>query len=234
MADPLHVLVIDDEPQIRRFLRLSLAAEGMHADEAGTGAEGLQLARSAHPELIILDLGLPDADGLAVIPKIREFTAVPIVVLSVRNDDASKVQALDAGADDYLVKPFSVAELLARIRAAMRHRLQQQGALPIVDLGELKIDLVRRKVMLRDEEVKLSRKEYAILALLAQHVGKVVTQPQILREVWGKVHEADTQYLRVYVGQLRDKLGDDALAPRYIETEPGVGYRLLSGARSPG
>lgn len=226
MPDPIRVIVVDDEPQIRRFLRLSLSAEGMEVAEAASGAEGLALAKSGRPDLVVLDLGLPDTDGLALIPQIRTFSAVPIVVLSVRSDDAGKVQALDAGADDYLVKPFSTAELLARLRAALRHRLQQQGALPILMTGDLKVDLTVRKVWLGGKELKLSRKEYGILALLAQHAGRVVTQPQILREVWGKVHEEDTQYLRVYVGQLRDKLGDDAAAPRYIETEPGVGYRL--------
>lgn len=226
MTDPLRVLVIDDEPQIRRFLRLSLSVESMDVTEAATGAEGLRAVRSGRFDLVILDLGLPDLDGLSLIPKIREFSAVPMVVLSVRSDDDGKVHALDSGADDYLVKPFSIAELLARIRAAMRHRLQQQGAPPVIAVGELKIDLVRRRVCLGGDDLKLSRKEYAILALLAQHIGKVVTQPQILREVWGKIHEGDTQYLRVYIGQLRDKLGDDAMAPRYIETQPGVGYRL--------
>ena len=226
MPEPIRVLVVDDEPQIRRFLRLSLSAEGMEVAEAASGAEGLGLAKSGRPDLVVLDLGLPDTDGLTLIPQIRAFSAVPIVVLSVRSDDAGKVQALDAGADDYLVKPFSTAELLARLRAALRHRLQQQGALPILMTGDLKVDLTVRKVWLGGKELKLSRKEYGILALLAQHAGRVVTQPQILREVWGKVHEEDTQYLRVYVGQLRDKLGDDAAAPRYIETEPGVGYRL--------
>lgn len=226
MTDPLHVLIVDDEPQIRRFLRLSLTAEGLRVSEATTGAEGLQAVRRGAPDLLILDLGLPDIDGLSMIPAVREGSDVPILVLSVRDDDAGKVQALDAGADDYIVKPFSVAELLARIRTAMRHRLQQQGAAPVLDIGALRIDLLQRRVALGGRELRLSRKEYGILALLARHAGRVVTQPQILREVWGKVHEGDTQYLRVYIGQLREKLGDDAMAPRYIETEPAVGYRL--------
>jgi len=226
MSEPLQLLVIDDEPQIRRFLRLSLSAEGMHVEEAATAAEGLRACSIGHPDLVILDLGLPDMDGQDLLPRIRELSAAPIIVLSVRNDDDGKVRALDAGASDYVVKPFSVPELLARIRAAMRHRLQQQGLAPVLQTGELKIDLVRRNVWLRNHELRLSPKEYAILDLLARHPGRIVTQPHILREIWGKVHEEDTQYLRVYIGQLREKLGDDALNPRYIETRPGVGYRL--------
>lgn len=229
MADPIRVLVIDDEPQIRRFLRVSLSAEGMTVSEAQSGAEGLLQVQNAQPDLVILDLGLSDTDGLSLIPKIRKSSAVPIVVLSVRNDDHGKVRALDAGADDYLVKPFSTAELLARLRTALRHRLQQQGQAPLIVIGEMKIDLARRKIWLRSDEIKLSPKEYAILSLLAHNPGKIVTQTQLLREVWGEVHERDKHYLRVYVGQLRDKLEDDASAPRYIETQPGVGYRLLSG-----
>lgn len=226
MAESLRVLVIDDEPQIRKFLRLSLGAEGMTVLEADSAAGGLQALRAQQPDLVILDLGLPDADGLTLIPQIRAGSTAPIVVLSVRQDDADKVQALDAGADDYMVKPFSIGELLARLRTAMRHRLQQQGAQALVVTGDLSIDLTHRQVLLDGQDVQLSRKEFAILALLAKHAGRVVTQPQLLREVWGKLHEEDTQYLRVYVGQLREKLGDSAVAQRYIQTLPGVGYRL--------
>lgn len=226
MTSPIRVLVVDDEPQIRRFLRLSLAAEGYTVFEAGTVADGLRAVLQDRPDLVILDLGLPDADGLSLVPQIRERGTTPILVLSVRDDDDDKVRALDAGADDYVVKPFSVPELLARIRTALRHQLHQQGSPPVVVVKDLRIDLASRQVTRGDEVVRLSPKEYAILAMLARHAGKVVTQPQILREVWGKIHEEDTQYLRVYVGQIRDKLGDDALAPRYLETLPGVGYRL--------
>jgi two-component system KDP operon response regulator KdpE len=226
MTESLRVLIVDDEPQIRRFLRVSLSAEGMQVIEAANLAEARSALRSDRPDVMILDLGLPDGDGLDLIPQLRETSSLPIIVLSVRDDEAGKVRALDAGADDYLTKPFGTGELLARIRAALRHRLLASGAQPLVETGELKIDLSLRRVMLAGVELKLSRKEYAILEVLAKHAGRVVTQPQILREVWGKVHEDDTQYLRVYVGQLRHKLGDDAAAPRYLLTEPGVGYRL--------
>ena len=226
MTEPLRVLVVDDEPQIRRFLRVSLSAADMQVIEAANLAEARSALRSDRPDLMILDLGLPDGDGLDLIPQVREQSSLPIIVLSVRDDEAGKVRARDAGADDYLTKPFGTGELLARIRAALRHRLLADGAQPLVESGDLKIDLTLRRVSLAGVELKLSRKEYAILAVLAKHAGRVVTQPQILREVWGKVHEDDTQYLRVYVGQLRQKLGDDAAAPRYLLTEPGVGYRL--------
>ncbi|MDB5972745.1 MAG: hypothetical protein JWQ90_5195 [Hydrocarboniphaga sp.] len=226
MTESLRVLIVDDEPQIRRFLRVSLSAEGMQVFEAASLAEARSALRSDRPDLMILDLGLPDGDGLELIPQVRETSTLPIIVLSVRDDEFGKVRALDAGADDYLSKPFGTAELLARIRAALRHRLLADGARPIVETGELRIDLTLRRVSLAGVDLKLSRKEYAILEVLAKHAGRVVTQPQILREVWGKVHEDDTQYLRVYVGQLRQKLGDDAAAPKYLLTEPGVGYRL--------
>jgi two-component system KDP operon response regulator KdpE len=230
MAEPIKVLVIDDEPQIRRFLRISLSTEGMRVLEAGTAREGLAACRTEAPDLVVLDLGLPDADGLSLIPQLRQFSAVPVVVLSVRDHESAKVQALEAGADDYVVKPFGTAEFIARLRAALRHGLQAQGAAAVVSSGALRIDLARRQVWLEGAELKLSRKEYEILSLLARHAGKVVTQAHLLREIWGKAQDANTQYLRVYVGHLRDKLGDDAVAPRYIETLPGVGYRLRSEA----
>ena len=226
MTEAIRVLVIDDEPQIRKLLRVSLGAESLHVIEAANAEAGLIALRQDKPDVMILDLGLPDADGLDLIPRIRELSSVPIIVLSVRDDEGGKVRALDAGADDYLTKPFGIAELLARIRAALRHRLQASGSQPVIETGALRIDLTLRRVTLDGEELRLSRKEYAILAVLAKHAGRVITQPQLLREVWGKVHEEDTQYLRVYIGQLRQKLGDDAAAPRYVITEPGVGYRL--------
>lgn len=226
MTEAIRVLVVDDEPQIRKLLRVSLGAESLQVIEAANAEAGLAALRQDRPDVMILDLGLPDADGLELIPRIREISSVPIIVLSVRDDEGGKVRALDAGADDYLTKPFGIAELLARIRAALRHRLQASGSQPVIETGALRIDLTLRRVTLEGIELRLSRKEYAILAVLARHAGRVITQPQLLREVWGKVHEDDTQYLRVYVGQLRQKLGDDAAAPRYIVTEPGVGYRL--------
>jgi two-component system KDP operon response regulator KdpE len=226
MTETIRVLVVDDEPQIRKLLRVSLGAESLQVIEAANAEAGLLALKQYKPDLMILDLGLPDADGLDLIPRIREISSVPIIVLSVRDDEGGKVRALDAGADDYLTKPFGIAELLARIRAALRHRLQASGSQPVIETGALRIDLTLRRVTLDGIELRLSRKEYAILAVLARHAGRVITQPQLLREVWGKVHEDDTQYLRVYIGQLRHKLGDDAAAPRYVVTEPGVGYRL--------
>ncbi|WP_411886978.1 response regulator [Hydrocarboniphaga effusa] len=226
MTETIRVLVVDDEPQIRKLLRVSLGAESLQVIEAANAETGLLALKQDKPDLMILDLGLPDADGLDLIPRIREISSVPIIVLSVRDDEGGKVRALDAGADDYLTKPFGIAELLARIRAALRHRLQASGSQPVIETGALRIDLTLRRVTLDGIELRLSRKEYAILAVLARHAGRVITQPQLLREVWGKVHEEDTQYLRVYIGQLRHKLGDDAAAPRYVVTEPGVGYRL--------
>jgi len=226
MTETIRVLVVDDEPQIRKLLRVSLGAESLQVIEAANAEAGLLALKQYKPDLMILDLGLPDADGLDLIPRIREISSVPIIVLSVRDDEGGKVRALDAGADDYLTKPFGIAELLARIRAALRHRLQASGSQPVIETGALRIDLTLRRVTLDGIELRLSRKEYAILAVLARHAGRVITQPQLLREVWGKVHEEDTQYLRVYIGQLRHKLGDDAAAPRYVVTEPGVGYRL--------
>jgi two-component system KDP operon response regulator KdpE len=226
MTEAIRVLVVDDEPQIRKLLRVSLGAESLQVIEASNAEAGLAALAQDRPDVMILDLGLPDADGLELIPRIRERSSVPIIVLSVRDDEGGKVRALDAGADDYLTKPFGIAELLARIRAALRHRLQASGSQPVIETGALRIDLTLRRVTLDGIELRLSRKEYAILAVLARHAGRVITQPQLLREVWGKVHEDDTQYLRVYIGQLRQKLGDDAAAPRYVVTEPGVGYRL--------
>lgn len=224
---PATILLVDDEPQIRRFVRPSLAAQGYAVVEAASGEEALARAAEAKPDVVILDLGLPDLDGIEVIRRLREWTETPIVVLSVRSREADKIAALDAGADDFVEKPFAMGELLARLRAALRHRLRQAGETPIFRAGALAIDLVRREVSLAGEPVKLSPKEYELLRILVQHAGRVVTQRQLLKEVWGPAHVEDTQYLRVYIGQLRDKLGDDATKPHLIATEPGVGYRLL-------
>lgn len=224
---PTRVLVVDDEPQIRRFMRPSLTAQGYEMIEAASGAEALARAGDAAPQVILLDLGLPDMDGIAVIRSLREWTETPIVVLSVRNREADKIAALDAGADDYIEKPFAMGELLARLRAALRHRLRQGGEAPVFRSGDLTVDLARREVTKTGVPVKLSPKEYDLLRLLVQHAGKVVMQRQLLEQVWGPAHVEDTQYLRVYIGQLRQKLGDDAGRPALILTEPGVGYRLM-------
>jgi len=226
VSDSGRILVIDDEPQIRRLLRTSLGAQGYRVSEAAGGAEGIEAVRVEKPDLVILDLGLPDMEGLDVIARLRAGSPVPIVVLSVRDDERGKVAALDLGADDYVTKPFGMDELVARVRAALRHRLQAQGDAPIFQTGELKVDLVRRIVTLRGAEVKLSAREYDLLSLLVRHAGRVLTHSFILREVWGPAHADDVQYLRVYVRHLREKLEADPTRPRYILTETGVGYRL--------
>lgn len=224
---PAHVLVIDDEPQIRKFLRISLAAQGYQVSEAATGAEGLAQAALGQPDLVILDLGLPDRDGQDVLVDLREWSTVPVLVLSVRADEREKVRALDAGANDYVTKPFGIQEFLARSRALLRQTpttaTQQAAAL---EVGDLRVDFAYRRVTLGGSEVALTRKEYAVLAALAHHPGRVVTQRQLLIDIWGPTHAQDSHYLRIVVGHLRQKLADDPLAPRYIVTEPGVGYRL--------
>ncbi len=226
MTAGTKILIVDDEPAIRRFLKASLEAQGFEIVAAEDAGQALAAVTHAKPELMILDLGLPDQDGLEVIRQVRGSGALPIIVLSVRSDEAGKVAALDAGADDYMVKPFGVEELLARVRAALRHRLQQQGLGPAFRLRELAIDFLAHRVTIGEAEVKLSKREFALLRLLAEHAGKVMTHRQLLIAVWGEAHRDDVEYLRVYVRQLRSKLGDDPANPRFIETEPGVGYRL--------
>lgn len=226
---PARVLVIDDEPQIRRFLDISLRAQGYRVEQAGTGQAGLEALATHGADLVILDLGLPDRDGRDVLRDLRQWSQVPVIVLTVRADEQEKVAVLDAGANDYVTKPFGVQELMARIRALLRQRASAGDAPPVYDDGALRIDLARREVLLRGEPVQLARKEYALLAMLLQHAGRVVTQPQMLRELWGPHHEHDAHYLRVLVGKLRQKLGDDAAAPRWIATEPGVGLRFVGG-----
>ena len=221
----MRVLVVDDEPAIRRFLRAGLGAQGYVITELETGSPAIDVARRGGTDLIVLDLGLPDIDGLEVIRRIREArSAVPIVVLSSRGDEAAKVEALDLGADDYVTKPFGIDELLARIRAALRHRLQSQGEHPVFRSGDLTVDLVRRIVTVRGQEVKFSPREYEVLRLLVQHAGKVLTHRMILREVWGG--DTDVQYLRIYIRALRQKIEPDPERPTHILTETGVGYRL--------
>jgi two-component system, OmpR family, KDP operon response regulator KdpE len=222
-----RILVIDDEPQIRKFLRISLNAYGYEVIEAARGEDGLGKCATASPDLVVLDLGLPDLDGHEVIARIREWSKVPIIVLSVRTVEGEKVTALDRGADDYVTKPFGIQELLARVRATLRGRRQDGEPPAVVTVGDLSIDIPRRRVRLAGAEVRLSRKEFAILRLLAQHAGLIVTHQHLLREVWGPAHEHETHYLRIYIGHLRQKLGDDPADPRYISNEPGVGYRLL-------
>jgi two-component system KDP operon response regulator KdpE len=221
----VRVLVVDDEPPIRRLLRTSLSAHGYEVTEAATGLAALNEVSAAEPDVIVLDLGLPDIDGQELVKTLRDKgSATPIVVLSSRGDEKGKVEALDLGADDYVTKPFGVDELIARIRAALRHRLQQQGERPIFRTGDLSVDLVRRIVKVRDAEVKLSPKEYDILRLLVAHAGKVLTHQFILKEVWGG--SADVQYVRIYIRQLRQKIEQNPELPQYILTETGVGYRL--------
>ncbi len=219
------VLVIDDEAQIRRFLGIGLRAQGYVVHEAATGREGLEALATRGADLVILDLGLPDLDGQEVLREIRAWSSVPVIVLSVRSGEAEKVAALDAGANDYVTKPFGVQELSARLRALLRLAPDADAA-AVFDDGKIRIDLGRRTVLRDGEPVTLSRKEWSLLALLLRHRGRVVTQPQLLRELWGPTHEHDTHYLRILVAKLRTKLGDEAAAPRYIHTEAGVGLRF--------
>ena len=224
-AVPLTVLLVEDEPPIRRFLRTSLSAQGYAVDEAADGAAAEERMRRHKPDLLVLDLGLPDMDGAEIIRRLRGAgETLPIIVLSSRMDEAGKVEALDLGADDYVTKPFGMEELLARIRAALRHRLQRQGEAPVFRCGGLGVDLVRRTVTVEGEEVKLSPREYDLLRLLVSHAGKVLTHRFILKEVWGG--DTDVQYLRIYIRQLRQKIEPDPERPHYIRTETGVGYRL--------
>lgn len=222
---PLRILVVDDEPPIRRFLRTSLGTQGYQVLEAEDGQGALDIIGRNHVDVLVLDLGLPDIDGFEVIRRLdQKGSTVPIIVLSSRDDEAGKVQALDLGADDYVTKPFGVEELLARIRAALRHRLQRQGERPLFRAGGLTVDLVRRVVTAQGGEVKLSPREYDLLRLLVAHAGKVLTHKMILRELWGP--DADVQYLRIYVRSLRQKIEPTPERPQYLLTEQGVGYRL--------
>jgi two-component system KDP operon response regulator KdpE len=223
---PIRVLVIDDEPQIRRFLRTSLSAHGYHVIEAACGKEAIVKMTTERPDIVILDLGLPDMDGLDIIRRVREWSTIPVIVLSVRGREDEKITVLDGGADDYVTKPFNMGELLARIRAALRRRLQAEVEEPVFRSAGLTVDLVRRVVLVDDGEVKLTPKEYDLLRVLVIHAGKVVTHQHLLREVWGPASVYETHYLRVYIGQLRQKIEPDPAQPRYILTEPGVGYRL--------
>jgi two-component system, OmpR family, KDP operon response regulator KdpE len=226
MADGYTILVVDDEPPIVRFLRTSLAAVGHRVATAGDAAAALAMLDSDKPDVVILDLGLPDRSGFDLIADIRRRSTVPIIVLSARSDERAKVNALDLGADDYVAKPFGMAELMARIRAALRHRFQAHGELPAFVSGELSVDLVRRQVLRGGREVRLSPKEFELLRHLVAHAGKVLTHRQLLREVWGPAQAEEVQYLRVFIRGLRQKLEPDPTRPTHILTELGVGYRL--------
>jgi two-component system KDP operon response regulator KdpE len=222
-----RILVVDDEPQIRKFLRISLGAHGYDVIEAARGEEGIAKCASEHPALLILDLGLPDLDGRVVIERVREWSTLPIIVLSVRAAEQEKVAALDAGANDYLTKPFGLAELLARVRAALRSRHDDEDEPVEIVAGDLVVNIPSRRVKVGPREVKLTRKEFDLLRLLAQNAGRIVTHRELLHKLWGPAQEHETHYLRIYVGHVRHKLGDDPMNPRYIENEPGVGYRFL-------
>jgi len=226
MTDTARVLVVDDEPQILRFLRASLGASGFEVIEAETGTAALKRAAADAPEIVVLDLGLPDMDGKDVIKSLREWSEIPIIVLSARAREAEKIEALDLGADDYVNKPFGIGELLARLRAALRHRLRQQGATPVVKAGDLKIDIARRRVTRGESDIHLTPKEFDLLKLLAQNAGKVVTHRQLLQAVWGPAHLEDTAYLRVFIGQVRRKIDAEEGTASLIENAAGVGYRL--------
>ncbi len=224
----MRVLVVDDEPQIRRALRTSLEAHGYAVETVGTGDEGVVVAAGQHPELILLDLGLPDMDGTEVIRRVRAFSDVPIIVLSVRESQTDKVAALDAGADDYVTKPFGMEELLARSRAALRRRGGEEPAVPVLTFDGLQVDLARRLVTCDGEPVHLTPTEYGLLEALVTNPGKLLTHQWLLRRVWGQGYGTETTYLRTYVRALRKKLGDDASSPELIVTEPGVGYRWVA------
>lgn len=221
------VLLIEDEPQMRRFLRITLQSQGYRLIEAAGGQEGLVHATTRNPDVVLLDLGLPDMDGLEVTKRLREWTNTPIIVISARDQEQDKIKALDLGADDYLTKPFNAGELLARIRVALRHTARELAPeSPIFILQNLRVDLANRQVFLDDKEVHLTPIEYKLLMVLIRHAGKVVTHRQLLTEVWGAAHADEVQYLRVYMTQLRHKLETDPARPRFFLNEPGIGYRL--------
>jgi two-component system KDP operon response regulator KdpE len=222
------ILLIEDEPQMQRFLRIVLQGQGFRFIEAQTGQEGLVQAATRSPDIILLDLGLPDIDGLEVTSRLREWSDIPIIVLSAREQEQDKIKALDAGADDYLTKPFGAGELLARIRVAIRHKVMRQSTTgePVFILDNLRVDMSHRQVFLNEQEVHLTPIEYKLLTVLIQNAGKVVTHSQLLKEVWGPSYSKETQYLRVYMTQLRHKLESDPARPRFLINEPGIGYRL--------
>ena len=229
MTTKARILVVDDEPQILRFLRPSLSAAGYEVITAETAKAAIIAIATAAPELVILDLGLPDRDGKDVITEVRAWSKVPIIVLSARDREAEKVAALDLGADDYINKPFGIGELMARIRTALRHRLEDALESPVLRSGGFEIDTLARTVRRNGETIRLTPKEYDLLHVLVRNAGRVVTHRQVLAAVWGPAHTSDTQYLRVFIGQLRQKIEEDPAIPRLIETEAGVGYRFVTG-----
>jgi len=222
------ILLIEDEPQMRRFLRVTLQAHGYQLIESATGEDGLIQVATRNPDVVLLDLGLPDIDGLEVTKRLREWSQVPLIVISAREQEEDKVRALDAGADDYLTKPFGAGELLARIRVSLRHMAMQHSGTeePVFVLDNLKVDLAKRQVLLDGREVHLTPIEYRLLAILIKHAGKVITHTHLLKEVWGTAYADQTHYLRIYMAQLRHKLEADPARPRFFINEPGVGYRL--------
>ncbi len=226
MTGQTRVLVVDDEPAIHRFLTPALEANGYEVLRADNGALALRKIASDAPDVVILDLGLPDMDGMEAIGRVREWSDVPIIVLTARDREAEKIAALDCGADDFVNKPFGVGELMARLRTALRHRMRRNGEIPVLRVGGLEVDIPRHLVTWQGTELALSPKEFELLALMARHAGKVMTHRQLLTAIWGAAHVHDTQYLRVYVGQLRQKIEPNPSDPRFILTEPGIGYRL--------
>jgi two-component system KDP operon response regulator KdpE len=226
MSAKTRVLVVDDEEAILRFLKPALEANAYQMVAASTVVDGIKCIASESPDIVLLDLGLPDGDGKDVIRKAREWSDVPIIVLSAREREAEKIEAFDLGADDYVNKPFQVGELLARMRAALRHRMQRKSEEPVVRIAGIEIDALRHRVLRGSDEIKLTPKEFELLAFLAKHPGRVVTHKQILAAVWGPAHTEDTQYLRVYIGQLRQKIEEKADDPKIVLTEPGIGYRI--------
>lgn len=228
------ILLIEDEPQMRRFLRITLQGHGYRLIEATTGQDGLIQAATRNPDVILLDLGLPDIDGLEVTGKIREWSRIPIIVLSAREQEEDKIRALDAGADDYLTKPFGAGELLARIRVALRHLTMKynDNDEPVFSIENLKVDLTKRQVFLDNKEIHLTPIEYRLLSVLIKHAGKVMTHTQLLKEVWGAAYVSQTHYLRIYMAQLRHKLEADPARPHFFINEPGVGYRLRIDTRT--
>lgn len=226
MSSGNRVLLVDDEPAIIRFLKPAFEANGYTLLTAGTVVDAVKRVAGDVPDILVLDLGLPDGDGKDVIKQVRRWSDLPIIVLSARDRESEKVEALDLGADDFVNKPFGVGELLARMRAALRHRMQRENETPVLKIGDVEIDNVRHRVTRGGEEIKVTRKEFEVLSLLARHAGRVVTHRQMLAAVWGPAHVEDTQYLRVYIGQLRQKIERQPDDPRIIVTEPGIGYRI--------
>ena len=226
MSAKTQVLIVDDEAAILRFLKPALEANGYEMASAGSVAEATKRIAAESPDIVLLDLGLPDGDGKDVIRRAREWSDVPIIVLSARERETEKIEALDLGADDYINKPFNVGELLARMRTALRHRMQRKAEIPVLKVGGLEVDSIRHRATRTGDEIKLTPKEFELLSFLARHAGRVVTHKQILTAVWGPAHTEDTQYLRVYVGQLRQKIEEHPDDPRFILTEPGIGYRI--------